>query len=405
MRMLASRRRARPQFIHLVRETLVRTAVGGFIGTVLGCAGDPAGPCDPDPPTGELGTICGFQNPEDVEVVASLGALIVSEMVRSGEETGSLSAVDLRVDPPTPRRLWPDDTTVRTTVPTTRTQRIAPRPHWLDADCTTPPKSDRFSPHGIGAHDAGDGTALLAVVSHGPREAIEVFELQRPEGEPLRARWLGCVRLPPRTMANDVIVSGRGSVLTTRYRPTLSAVGAVFYDVIAGLGGNTGEVLQKLPGQSWQKVVNSQAAGPNGLLQSANAVYFAQTGLGSISAVSHDGGRRDVSIEGYPDNLSWSPDGEIYAVSHTEGLGFVVCSAGKRPCRTAWSLFEIEPDSLRVRERLRHDGSVLGAVASVAYFEGRLFFGAVFGDRIGVLRDSGDRGAGVLQTAESNGSE
>ncbi len=217
------------------------------------------------------------------------------------------------------------------------------------------------------------------------------------QAERLRAHWLGCLRVPPHTIANDVIISEQGSVLTTRYRPAQSAVAAAFYSVVAGLGGNTGEVLRKLPGQSWEAVVNSQAASPNGVLQSADAVYFAQTGPGSISGVTN-GVRRDVSIVGHPDNLSWSPEGSIYAISHTQGVGFVVCAAGRRPCRTAWSLFEIEPDSFRVREHMHHDGRVLGAASSIAHFDGRLFFGAVFGDRIGVLRESGDLAAGVLQS-------
>jgi hypothetical protein len=38
-----------------------------------------------------------------------------------------------------------------------------------------------------------------------------------------------------------------------------------------------------------------------------------------------------------------------------------------------------------VRLVFAHDGSLLGAVASVAEVEGRLYLGAVFDDRIGVL--------------------
>ncbi len=389
-------RRSHPPTIRSAYGVWLRTAVGAASCILLGCVGEPFAPCNPNPPLGELGTICGFQNPEDVEAVGSLGALIVSEMSHHAERPGSISAIDLRAESPTPIRLWPSEATGP------GAQSGGPPPGWLDTDCQTPPETARFAPHGIGAHAAGNGTAILAVVSHGAREAIEVFELRRTENSPLSARWLGCLRLPPRTSANDVLVTAQGAVLTTRYRPTQSALGAVFYSVVAGLGGTTGEVLQKLPGRDWETVVNTQAAGANGLLQSTDAVYFAQTGAGSISATRRDGGRRDVSIEGHPDNLSWSPDGTIYAISHRQGLGFVACSAGRRPCRTAWSLFEIEPDSLRVQERLRHDGGVLGAAASVAHFDGRLFFGAVFGDRIGVLR-SGDPVAGVLQNRRSEG--
>jgi len=359
---------------------------------ICGCAVDSTRPCNPTPAVGELGTICGFRNPEDVEVVPSMQALIVSEM--SDERPGSLAVVDLRVDSPAPVRLWPVDGTTGET----RSQPTAP-PGWLDADCSTPPIAGRFSPHGITAVDAGNGSAIVAVVSHGDREAIEAFGLERSEAGSIRARWLGCSRLPPRTYANDVVVSEHGAVLATRYRTAPSGIAAAFSSVVAGLGGTTGEVLRKLPGGDWEPVTDTRAAGANGLLESAGTVYFAQTGSGTLSAVQPDGGRRDVPIEGHPDNLSWGPDGTIYLLSHRDGLGFLACAAGWRPCRTSWSLFEIDPDSMRVRERLRHDGRVLGAVASVASFDGRWFFGAVFGDRIGVMR-SGDREAGVLQNPE-----
>ncbi|MGH7898460.1 MAG: hypothetical protein ACREQQ_10935, partial [Candidatus Binatia bacterium] len=51
-----------------------------FLLFLAACAGEPRGPCAPNPGPGELGTLCGVANPEDVEAVASAGVVVVSEM-------------------------------------------------------------------------------------------------------------------------------------------------------------------------------------------------------------------------------------------------------------------------------------------------------------------------------------
>src|SRR5262249_58601747 len=72
-----------------------------------GCRAQPRGPCNPEPSPGELGTICGFENPEDVEAVPAARVVLVSEIrVVQGTGGGALSAVPLD-GPPVPRRRFP----------------------------------------------------------------------------------------------------------------------------------------------------------------------------------------------------------------------------------------------------------------------------------------------------------
>ncbi len=337
--------------------------------------------CNPNPHPGELGTICGFHNPEDVEVIPQLDALIVSEMRHEPKgRGGSLAFVDLRGDPLSAQRLWP---TPQENPEAVDSVPEAP-PSWLDPTCTDAPPPDQFSPHGISARPIGRGSFQLAVVSHSPREAIEVFGLQKEAGS-LRASWLGCVLFPPDTIGNDVAWGHRDSLVATRYQPTREQPRAAFYSVLAGLGFDTGEVLRKRPEQDWVVLSNSGGASPNGVIESSTTglVYFSQTGDGSITALRKDSAV-DVSIGGHPDNLAWSNTGTILAVTHTEGLAFVRCAMGRLPCRTAWSLFEIVPESLDARLLYSGDGEMLGAVASVSQNGDRYFFGSVFDDRIGV---------------------
>src|SRR4029079_6180665 len=63
-----------------VLATLRGTAALLVVTLALGCGDGSRGVCEPTPPLGRLGTICGFTNPEDIEAVPAAGLLIVSEM-------------------------------------------------------------------------------------------------------------------------------------------------------------------------------------------------------------------------------------------------------------------------------------------------------------------------------------
>ena len=356
----------------------------------LGCAGAPRPECVPDPPPGVVGSVCGFQNPEDVAAVPSARILLVSQMRHDdSEEGGSIAALPLAVDgvpAGPPRTLWP---------PASPEQQAGTAGSGAvgEAGCTTAPSPKRFAPHGIAVGvPRADGSLPVAVVVHDPREAIELFELT-PAGGAHRLRWSGCVPLPPGATGNDVALAPDGSLLVTNFTPRSDGLAAIYYAVRSGLGLATGDVLARPPGGEWAHVSGTAAAYPNGIARSPDGAGFflAETGTGRIaklafSAPAATSDLGSVQIGGHPDNLAWSPRGPLLAVSHTSGAAFLLCALGRRPCRSAWSLFEIDPEELVARERLRCDGAAVGGVASVAEVSGRFYFGAVFDDRIGVWR-------------------
>ncbi|MGH7819634.1 MAG: hypothetical protein ACREQ9_07670, partial [Candidatus Binatia bacterium] len=99
-----------------------------------------------------------------------------------------------------------------------------------------------------------------------------------------------------------------------------------------------------------------------------------------------EGEPRAVQIGGSPDNLFWSPRGALLVATHTGSGTFLLCSLGRSPCRSSWSVFEIDPATLAAKPVIEHDGEVVGAIASAAEAEGLWFFGSVYDDRIGVWR-------------------
>jgi len=165
----------------------------------------------------------------------------------------------------------------------------------------------------------------------------------------------------------------------------------LYYTLKGGLGWNTGDVMAWVRGRGWRHLPGTAAPSPNGVLASPDGktVFYAESGSGRVSRVPRAGvpaghAAEHVTIGGNPDNLSISPRGTILAATHTDGAAFLLCTLGRLPCGTGWSIFEIDPATLRATLLLHHDGSTVGGVASAAEFNGRLYFGAVFDDRIGV---------------------
>jgi hypothetical protein len=359
-----------------VRRSLL--AAGALCATVA-CGTPPRGPCDPDPEPGSLGSVCGFESPEDVEHVPSARLLLVSEM-RRGETGGGLAALRLDtggIAAAPPRRLWPAG------------RELAPDGRGA-ASCTAPPADEEFAPHGIHTGAPGrDGSVPLAVVNHGGRESIELFDLEG-RGDEARLRWRGCVPMPPGTAGNDVSVGASGALAVSNYQPTLHGWRGTWHMLRGGLGFVTGDVRVWSSETGWRTLEGSRAANPNGVLWSADGsgVLFAETNAGAIRfAVARAGGDdppEAIEVGGRPDNLARSPRGSVLVVTHLTGVGFLACNFGRRPCRTAWALIEVEPDLSSATELLRHDGEALGAAASAAEVAGRFYIGAVFDDRIGV---------------------
>lgn len=387
-----------------------RGAVGSGAATALAllvfaCGGEPRGACRPEPAPGELGTVCGFENPEDVEPLPAADLLLVSEMRVPGRSGGGAIAAlhafaDDGAPPLEPRRLWPPPG-----------DEPAPVGSGAgDPACTAPPSVEAWSPHGIAsAAPAAGGATRVAAVGHGAREAIELFEL-RGRGAGASLVWRGCIPMPADVVANDVAFAGPRdwALLATNYAPSLQGWRGAWFMVSGGLGRDTGGILSWSRERGWRALPGTTAPLPNGVALSPKAryVYWAETGSGRIVRIPGPA-RGDApaapaatvasaDVGGHPDNLSWSPRGILLTATHTESLGFVLCALGRTPCRTGWSIFEIDPGTMRSEKLLHHDGSALGAVASVAELHGRLYLGAVFDDRIGVWRPA----AGAATNAE-----
>jgi sugar lactone lactonase YvrE len=353
----------------------VLSAVAGATIAALGCGAPPERPCEggAQAPHG-IATLCGFAKPEDVVWIEPAKALLVSEMGWDAPSGGG--AISL-VDGTGARRVvWPDEGAPALVEP----------PLLGDPACTSPPVAAEFSAHGLDA--AFDVTAQrmrVAVVAHGAREAVEQFDLVG-EGSGLRLVWRGCVPLPPGTAGNDVAMAKGGAFYVTNYLPTVHGLSAWFALRAAERGEITGDVLAWSRERGWRHVPGSAASQPNGIAVSPDGatLFVAENGASRVVRMPADGARTpddriSFATPGRPDNLSWSSRGTLLVVVLHPGTP------------GGWSLLEHEPGapgaSLRVEAR---DGAPLHSVTSADEGGGRLFFGSMSDDRIGIASPAGE---------------
>ncbi len=341
---------------------------------VTACSQTPSPPRPPCSTDAELGSRCGFENPEDLTYAPGYGILIASNLHLNGRG-GFLSALPLAGGAPT--RLWPPSD------PESGGSGFARMSSAGEPGCGAP-DADLFAPHGIYLDLRDPVAPLLYVVNHGGRESIEIFSFGRRENETLLF-WTACIELPEGTSGNDVAVAADGEVIVGNYMPPTRKWWSNLKTV---LGLSTGDVLVWNLDKRWRHLPGTRASAPNGVEISADDkwIYYSSTGSGTVTRVARDGSQaRQADIGGKPDNLTWSSAGTLFVASHESGLEFMKCLR-QQPCRSPWFIAEVEPESLQFKTVLRHDGDVVGAVASALEVKGSLYLSAVFDDRIGVWR-------------------
>ncbi|MFT4571370.1 MAG: hypothetical protein ACI8TX_002478 [Hyphomicrobiaceae bacterium] len=339
------------------------------------CA-EPRGDCVPE--TGsELGTICGFSNPEDLEFAQTAGLVISSQIQLSYVPAdGAIAAFD----PSQPssstvvRRLWPNGSaaTVKAGVG--------------DPSCLTPPDPQDFHPHGLSVAALGPELSRVAVVTHGPAERIDLFELTG-RGDTARLRWQGCVAMPEGTAANDVVLAIDGSFVVSNFQPTMAGLTGLYYMSKASFGFNTGDIRRWSHDAGWTVIEGTSAANPNGVAVDVERgfVFYVETGAQRVVRVSlDDGSIAETPIPGAPDNLSFAPDGRLLVATHVSGIQLITCMLGRLPCRAAWQVWAIEPTTMKTELLFEDSGETAGGVATAIIVGERLYVGPIFGDRIGV---------------------
>jgi hypothetical protein len=292
-----------------------------------------AGQDDRCGPTGGLSFLCGAIKPEDLKQIPGTHYLVTS-----GFSPGSgLKLVDTRAKT---FSFW---------------YKGAPEQVALDRsrypDCAAPPDPALFNARGLSLRRRGRDAAVLHLVNHGGREAIEVFRISN-----LRARripqlqWQGCLKLPDGHVGNAVATYSDNTVLVS----VLTRPGTSITDF--ELGKSTGGVFERAPGAAQFRLIRgTELPGNNGLETAPNDRYFYTVafGLRAIAIFKRgtvNGPEALVSAPGFmPDNIHWDK-GRLLAAgmnSDEPACGgkrqIINGEADKMLCPRGWKVAQLNP--------------------------------------------------------------
>ncbi len=344
------------------------------LAAILGLPGCGAAP----PVTGCVATpgltpVCGFTNPEDIELLPDDHTLLISQMgAMDGARPGSLALFDTAGG-------------IITRMP----QFTEPAAeNWGAPNCATPP-GNAFSPHGIDLRVRPDGRREVLVVNHGGRESIEFFELLGEAGT-WRIAWRGCALPPPGSYLNDVAALPDGEFLVSHMFPRDAwTFGGINFYILRGiLGFDTGVVLRCTRGGDCAAVPGSAAPFPNGIQVDApgKSLFLNAYLAGEVRKISLQDGRLlgTADVKG-PDNSQWTADGMLLVASQTASVGEMGACFEVRngACAAAYEIVELNPETMARRTLLVHSGGAPMGAATVAQRVGDLLYiGTFAGDRI-----------------------
>ena len=341
---------------------LAAFACGGGAEPIVSC--DAVGPARP---------ICGFHNPEDLELLPDGKQLLVGEFgSMQGERAGALALFDLASESRTVLYRGGDGGSVS--------------PGWGDPGCPGPPPPE-LSPHGIHLSRRADGSLQLLVVNHGGRESVELFEASR-SGAGWGLAWRGCAVAPEGSWLNDVVALPEGGFLATHMLPKRrGALQVLEYLKAAALGMQTGHALEWQPGRGFRPLPGSESVFPNGIAISADgATLFLNASIaGKVLRIDRASGRALGSAEvPGPDNSSWAPDGRLLVASFVGPLWETLsCGELERgSCPVAFEIVAVDPGTLATETLYRGGGAPMGAGTVGVRVGDELFVGSFAGDRI-----------------------
>ena len=335
-------------------------AIALFAGIGVGAqAPAPAAPPPCSTASGEY--VCGLQAPEDLVVVPG------GQWVVAGAYAGSGGIYLVRTSDRSVTLAYPSETA---------TDRFDAKTY---AGCPGPPDAAakaKYQTHGLSIRPGANGVHRLLAVLHGPRESVEVFELDARTATPMLT-WIGCAVAPDPIGLNSVRWLEDGGFIATNF--LARNAGAEGMKRLRS-GEKNGELWEWHPGGGWQKVPGSESSGANGIEISPDGrwLYVAAWGSQSFYRLSRNQTppvRNEVPLGFAVDNIRWAADGTILAAGQTfpgnPGASVVV---------------KIDPETLNVRELVRHPNTPGFSNGTVAVEVGKgLWIGTFRGDRAAIV--------------------
>lgn len=341
-----------------------------FIAALLlsGCADPVISHCES---VGDKEALCGWQKPEDMELLPSGRYLVVSQMAAGhGAVAGALALLDTVTGE---KQHWPLGS-------------IARNSGWGEDSCG-PAEASAFAPHGIHLSSRRDGAMQLLVINHGGRESVEFFELKEV-AQGVEIAWRGCVLPPPGSFLNDIVALPEGGFMATHmYTRGDAPVGTLGWEEVTALAGFNPGHIWHWDGEDFRKLPGFSGDYPNGLQISEDGqTLFVNLWAGSsLQKLDRHSGEvlAELNIP-HPDNSQWDGRGKLLVASHNFRLGdFISCpSIEEGACPAAFDIVEVDPNTLQSRVLRSISGPPMGAGTVAQRVGDSIYVGSFIGDRI-----------------------
>jgi hypothetical protein len=253
-------------------------------------------------------------------------------------------------------------------------------------DCPGEPAADT-APHGINLRSTGPGRAIIYAVAHGPRESVEVFDLDSAGAQPVLT-WIGCAVLPVGTSGNGVaaLPGGEGFVVTNYLDPTNPDPFAPMF-----AGQITGDVRLWQAGAGWSTVAGSGLGGPNGIEISPDGttLYVSAWPARQVVRIPLAGGpaNAQADLPFLPDNLRWTAVGTLLVTGQVFDYDNLMTCAGQGSnCPVGYQIVEIDPTTMTPSSRFTSDDPAFGLATVAAPVGDEVWVGGLGADRIARVR-------------------
>jgi len=346
-----------------MRKLTLAALTLGFMAVSGLAAQQPPAPV-PCTDNGDTQFICGQAAPEDLVVLPG------GQWVIAGSYAGAGGINVIRVSDRMSIRAYPAPTARE--VFDSKTYKSCPGV----PDAATKAK---FQTHGLTLREGRNGVHTLMTVTHGAREAIDVFTVDTKTPTPTLT-WIGCAVAPDPIGLNSVRWLDDGGFIATNFLPRGNAQGMAAMQK----GEKNGELWEWHTASGWQKVPGSEASGANGIEISPDGKTLYVAGWGSQSFFRLTRGAKEPKRDEIPlgfriDNIRWARDGSLF------GTGQAGVGAGPgQPIQTV--VVRIDPKTMKTTELLRRPAVPGFSGGTVAVEVGKqLWVGSYTGDRIAIF--------------------
>ena len=313
----------------------------------------------------ELSVYCDFMNPEDLALTPDGKFLIVAEfggMAPLVEMTsGKLSFFNLK-----------EKTKINANISFGNNE-------WGSKDCSR--SSDvPFGPHGIDLIQRDDGRFQLAVVSHHPKESIEMFELTENNGWVLE--WKGCVDVDGQYYFNDVSLDTAGNFFATHmFNSDFSLIRAL-WNVFAK--SDTGFVVKWNTDDSFEDLAFTSGSFPNGIaLDQNNNNLIVNYNLGDKSILFNLASEESLGVFEYnsPDNVIIK-DGYAWIANHDHTVADSLRCGEMITCPLPFSINKLSLLDFSLINSYKFESKNMGIGTVGLPHDGSLWIGSYKSDRL-----------------------